>query len=92
MIFGIFFYNGNAHLISGFNMMSKRELEEYDLDRISVVSGICWLSISLISFHGTVLVSYSFGNASSVAFTIVTMLAGILTWAVLISGKKYRKT
>lgn len=91
MIFGLIFYMGNAQIIAGFNSMSSNELKEYDMERVSVISGLCWFSMSLIVFHGAMLISVMIGEIVSVLFSIIVILTGMVIWSISISCKRFCK-
>ena len=92
MVFSIFYYNGNARLVTVPKSKSKEVLEQFDLEKVAVVSGIWCFLISLITFHGSVLVSYMFGEADSCLFIIVELLVAIVMWSAIITSKICRKT
>lgn len=83
---GTAFCMGHARIIAGFNTMSPKELKEYDLDRISVFSGICWLVMSLILFHVSVSLRIFGENTHGIGLSFIATIAVLLFWTVCITG------
>lgn len=89
--FGVILYTGSYENFAGFNTMSKEEIEEYDIEKITSFLGISWVLGSYIYFF-TLLIGLSmFSKLTAIMVSIILLVVIVISSSVYSGvGKRFK--
>ncbi len=88
---GVILYTGSYEGFAGFNTMSKEEIKEYDLEKVTSFLGISWVLGSYIFFFILLIgfTMFSISTAivlSTILFTVIAILSSVYSGV----GKRFK--
>lgn len=82
---GVILYTGSYENFAGFNTMSKKEIEEYDIEKITSFLGISWVLGSYIFFF-TLLIGFTIFSTSTAIVSSTILFVVIVISSSIYSG------
>lgn len=88
---GVIVYTGSYEAMAGFNTMSKEEIKEYDMEKVTSFLGISWVLGSYIFFFILLIgfTMFSISTAivlSTILFTVIAILSSVYSGV----GKRFK--
>lgn len=88
---GIIIYAGNYHLISGFSTMTLEEINRYNIETVTVVTGISFCIAGYLFFITDAIISVRISEIMGLITGSILCIISLIVWAILISfNKRFR--
>lgn len=88
---GVIVYTGSYEAMAGFNTMSKEEIKEYDLEKVTSFLGILFVIGSYVFFITLIIYLEITDIGSSIVYSILTILVIMLTGSIYSGvGKRFK--
>ncbi len=89
--FGVILYTGSYENFAGFNTMSKEEIEEYNIERITSFLGISWVLGSYIYFFTLLIGLTMFSKLTAIMVSIILLVVIAISSSIYSGvGKRFK--